>query len=236
MYTNFSSLRLGDAGNGDTSTNVAFNQALGASVSPVYVYDVVPTQTNVSNIAPAATVSNGAWTISSATGVTTTTINGVSYVDLGCQRNITASGASTGVTAVDITFAGLDDYFKGVTCTFSGPSSTALTSSIKTVRYVRTVYTSGNTTSNVSIGTGDVFGLPYRVDAFGYTVLNWSSTVITANTGFTAAVTTTATAYTGDTRGTYLVPSASDGTKRLTAFIYVKNPDTMTGLYGVTQA
>lgn len=234
--THFSDgVRTGQAGfNGTLPPGIATQP--GTATSPIFVLDVLPTATLTNNLAAAATVSNAAWTISGSTGTTTTTINGVSYVDLGCSRNITASGASTAVTAVDITATGLDEYLVPVTATFSGPASTALTSSVKTMRYFRSAYTSGNTTSNVAIGTGDVIGFPYRVNDAGYVRSAWNGDQITTSVGFTAGDTTTATAYTSDVRGTQLLPSASDGTARFVAFIYVKDPDSVTGLYGVTQA
>jgi len=64
----------------------------------------------------------------------------------------------------------------------------------------------------------------------------WDGAFVTTGT-FAAAVTTSpATTTTGDVRGTYLVPSASDGTKRLTLWVFVFDNDTQVGLYGVAQA
>jgi hypothetical protein len=66
-------------------------------------------------------------------------------------------------------------------------------------------------------------------------------TVVNSDVGggtFTAAVTSTATSTSGDVRGTYAVPNASDGTKRLV--ILVAPPPgsigTATAVFGVTQA
>lgn len=54
---------------------------------------------------------------------------------------------------------------------------------------------------------------------------------------FTAAVTSTASATTGDVRGTFATPSASDGTKRLTVFWtpVPANIKTTAGVFGVAQ-
>lgn len=233
--THFSDgVRTGNAGF-DSSTRVV-NQPPGGANSPIFVYDIVPATLQNNNIAAAATVSGGSWTVSGGTGTTTTTINGINYVDLGVARNVTASGA-VNVVAVDITVTGLDDVtLQPMTQTFSGPTASAQTGTLKTFRYVRSVATAGNTVGNVSIGTGDVFGLPYRTDAFGYVQLTWNNIGITSVTGFGTASTATATPFTGDVRGVYSVPSVSDGTKRLVAFIFLKNPDTNAGLYGVAQA
>lgn len=232
--TNLSSLRLGNAGLPPDSRLTS--QPPGALTSPVYVYSVTPAATSLTAIAAAQTVSGGAFTVSGGAGTTTTSIGGVSYIDLGVDRNITASGASTVVTVADITVSGLDRYFAPVTVTFSGPSSTALTSSIKTMRYVRGAATAGNTTSGVSLGSGDVLGFPYRVNSPGSVVSTWNGDKITTSVGFSAAVTTAATAFTGDTRGTQLVTPATDGTRKFTSFIWAEDPDTVTGLYGVVQA
>lgn len=95
--------------------------------------------------------------------------------------------------------------------------------------------------SNVSVGQGDVYGLPIRADRFGAQLLiAWNAAVITANTGFVAAVTTTATTTTGDVRGTYAVQSASDATKRLdirlSPMINSMSSNISQGLWGVPQA
>lgn len=235
--TNLSTLRLGTAGLTPDSRvgQMPPGTNPGALTSPIYVFDIAPATTQLDNIAVAQTVSGGAWTVSGGTGTTTTSIGGVTYVDLGCDRCVAASGATVSTTVVNITVSGLDSYLQPVTATFSGPLSGLLTSCNKTMRYVRGVATTGNTTSTVSIGAGDVFGFPYRVDNFGDVRMSWAN-VVTTSVGFSAAVTTDpSTAFTGDVRGTYTPPSASNGSRRLTAFIYIRDPNTITGLYGVKQ-
>ena len=71
--------------------------------------------------------------------------------------------------------------------------------------------------SNVSVGTGDVYGFPMASWAFELMYIQWNATLITATTGYTAALAlaTPSTATTADVRGTYAVQSASDGSKRL---------------------
>lgn len=60
---------------------------------------------------------------------------------------------------------------------------------------------------------------------------------VSGGTFVTADTTAPATTTTGDVRGTYAVPSASDGTKRLVVFetISAANINSTTGIFGVTQ-
>ena len=213
----------------------------GVATSPIYVYRIVPPTKDAAAIGAAAAVSGGSWTLAAATGTTTVTINGTSYIDLGVARTVTLSGAQTSAVAVDTTITGLDDYKVPLTSTISSPVSTALVSTTKTYRYIPVmggVTTAGNTVGTVSVGTGDTFGIPYVVGNWGDVDVTWNSVKATASTGFTAAVTTSpATAYTGDVRGTYAVQTtASDSSRVLCVWVYVDNPNTRAGAYGVVQA
>jgi hypothetical protein len=239
--TNMSSLRLGsgrlsfpDARDSTAPTG----DSVGVATTPQYRYSIVPLTMQTNNIALAAAVSGATWTMAAGTGVTAVTISGVSYLDLGVRRNVRLVGAQTSALAVNVTVLGLDDYFQVMSATVSSPVSTATVSTTKCFRYVRSVTSAGNTVGTVSVGTGDVFGFPYRVDFFDDTDITYSSAKITAVTGFVAAdATTPATALTGDVRGTYAVQSASDGVKRLTVLLTVPNANltTAAGIVGVPQ-
>lgn len=148
---------------------------------------------------------------------------------------IVSGGNDSGIT---FTVIGYDIYGYPMTETITGANASTA-SGAKTFKYITSVTHTGTVAGTVTIGTGDVYGFPLRVDTFGYLEIFWNNAAITANTGFTAAVTTSpATATTGDVRGTYAVQSASDGTKRLQVFITmsVANIGTTTGMFGVTQA
>jgi len=128
-----------------------------------------------------------------------------------------------------------------MTETITGASG-GVASGKKAFKWVTSVTHTGSVASTVTIGTGDVYGFPLRADSFGYTYIIWNGTSITANTGFTAAVTTNpATSTTGDVRGTYAVQSASDGTKRLEIgqtlnIVGLNTTPIANGIFGVTQA
>jgi hypothetical protein len=138
-----------------------------------------------------------------------------------------------------VTARGFDTFWFPISETVT-LSNAGIASGKKAFKYVQSITPAGTLSgSNLSVGTGDVFGFPMRVDRFAYADIAWNDGRITSNTGFVAADTTNpATATTGDVRGTYAVQSASDGTKRLQIFIKipVSNINSVAGLWGVTQA
>jgi hypothetical protein len=95
--------------------------------------------------------------------------------------------------------------------------------------------------SNVSIGQSDTYGMPIFCSSAATTVTGfWNNLIITGAGTVTSGVTTSpATALTGDVRGTYLVGSASNNTKRLTVYQHpvLSNMVTniTTGVFGVPQ-
>lgn len=243
--THFSDgIRVGTAGTGtDTRNpppqNLTYIKQAGVGTSPIAVFNVVPLTKQSNNIAAAQIVSGAPATVTltAGTGITTTTINNTSYYALDCARCLTISGV-TGVTAIAFTINGLDDFQQAQTQTITGPSGAATVTTAKSFRYVQSITVSGNTTSNVSIGTSDTLGLPHRADSFSYLLSpNFNGTAITASTGFTAADTTSpATAATGDVRGTYALQSAADGTKRFVVAQFLPDTSTVDAVYGVKPA
>lgn len=147
---------------------------------------------------------------------------------------ITSGGNDTGIT---FTVSGYDVYGAPMTETITGVSG-ATASGKKAFKYISGVTHTGSVATTVTIGTGDVYGFPLRHDLWGDADIFWNDGLITATTGYLAAVTTTATATTGDVRGTYAVQSASDNAKRLRVWQRVTPANIIiaTGLVGVTQA
>lgn len=149
--------------------------------------------------------------------------------------SITSGGNDTGIT---FTVNGADVYGQPMSENMTGASGAAVTGK-KAFKYITSVTHTGSVATTVTVGTTDIIGLPLRSDLFyGYTQVTYNGAIVTATTGYVAAVTTNpATAITGDVRGTYALQSAADGTKRLTVFqtISPANISSTTGLLGVTQ-
>lgn len=91
--------------------------------------------------------------------------------------------------------------------------------------------------SNLSVGTTDVYEFGLAAYEFQFVQIYWAGALISANTGYTAPVTTSpATALTGDVRGTYATQSASNGTNKLQIFVRPQPWNlTAVGLFGVAQ-
>jgi hypothetical protein len=208
--------------------------APGVNLIPIKYYAITPATGSTTALAASQSTA-AALSLTAGIGVTATTVNGTTAYDLGCQRAVTISG-NTGVSQVNFTIQGWDDYQTPLTATISGPNGNTTVTTTKTFRYVQSITPAAGTGSGVTAGTADTFGFPVRVDNFGDICgLTWGNTGVTALTGFTAAVTSTATATTGDIRGTYAVQSAADGAKKLIAFIGCPSTDTVTQIYGVAQ-
>lgn len=248
--SNFESIRVGLAGTPqDTTARPSQDAAIGANssvypalqgvpMSPFYVFDVAPLTKQTNNIALAQTPAGaGNLTLTAGTGVTTTTIKGVTVLAFDCARCVQITGVA-GTVAVNITINGFDQYNQPMTQLILGPAGATTVTTLKAFQYISSIAVAGGTTNTVAVGTSDTIGLPMAVTSFNYLMpLCYNNAVITANTGFTAAVLTSpATNATGDVRGTYALQSASDGTKRLTAAIYIADSSTVTKAWGVTQA
>lgn len=149
---------------------------------------------------------------------------------------LAAAGASGGNFSV----SGYDVYGVPMHETINAAGN-ATTNGKKAFKYVQTVTPLFSDAQNYSVGTADIFGFPIYASSFSSLEIFWGNATavsqVTAVTGFVAGNTTTATALTGDVRGTYAVQSASDGNKTLTVFQHprVQSIGNATGLFGVTQ-
>ena len=214
---------------GESFANNGTAGPAGCATSPIYVYDVVPV----------ALVANGVAKAQAVTGAGNLTLDGslvsggVAIFDV--ARAVSVTSTDAGDTTQTATIYGTDAYGLAQTETiaFNGAATIPGKKAFKTVTRVAI---SAALTGNGSAGTTDVLGLPYRVNSRNYILTAWDGAQVTTGTFVAADATSPATATTGSTRGTYTPPAATDASKRLTIWIFVKDPDTVTGLYGVTPA
>lgn len=183
----------------------------------VYVFDIVPATLLANNIALSQTVA-GVQTLTAGAGVTSEVgANQVSVqlvLDVPRNVRVTAAGANTAVP----TITGIDQYGQRVVETLAAPS-TSTVATTKTFKKIISVSMSALPGSAITVGTGDVFGLPYRISDAGYVISQKWAGAVDAGTLVTADATSPATATTDDVRGTYAPTTASNGSRRLVMVI-----------------
>lgn len=200
----------------------------GTPTSPVYIYTITPATLSATAVAAAQAVAGaGNLTINGASAS-----GGVATMDV--PRAVGILSTDAGDTTQTATVYGTDTY--GVTTVetiaFNGTTPVNGKKAFKTITRVAI---SAAMAGNATVANTGIFGLPYVVANRGATLTAWNSAFVTTGT-FVAAVTTNpATATTGDVRGTYLVPDAADGTKVLYLWMYIADPETNNGLYGIDQ-
>jgi len=198
-------------------------QALpGAQVSPIYVYDIVPAALSATAIAAAQAVAAAGNLTLAATSV-----------DVPRALQIVSTGA--GDTTQTALISGKDMYGQPMSELIAFNGTTPVLGK-KAFLTISSVYISAALAGNASVGTTDILGLPYAVNSRNYVQTAVNGAFVTTGTLAAAVTTSPATTTTGDVRGTYAPATATDGSKRYTLWIFVKDPDTQTGLYGVTQA
>jgi hypothetical protein len=230
MYANGNAL-LSDPSNMDVGVG---------PLGRIYVWDVIPQAAVTNNVAASQTAAGaGAVTLTAGTSVRAVVNSaGQTVYQLDCPR---ALKVNCSTTARAFTITGYDYYGQTMTETITvSVAGTAVTGK-KAFYQVLSATIAGSATA-VVIGTSDVLGIPVRVTNVAYVASVKSNNTLAQDTGtFVAADTATATATTGDVRGTYTPATASDGIVRtvmgiLLPAIAVGPNATRVGALGVTQA
>jgi hypothetical protein len=209
----------------------------------IYVWDIIPQTLGASNIAAAQTTSS---TIALTAGTSVKSVvntYGQTVLQLDCPRAVSiVSGAGT-LTNRTVTITGYDYY--GQPMTEQIATGTVQSTTVKGKKAFFTIVSasiSGALGATIAIGTTDILGIPVRVFNVAYIASVKTNSTLAQDTGtFVAADTATATATTGDVRGTYVPGTASDGINRtvmgiLLPGIAVGPNATRVGALGVTQA
>jgi len=155
-------------------------------------------------------------------------------------RNVVAVAThNSSVVASTVTVNGFDVYGNamseiltiaatGVSQTASGKKAFSTISSIA-------ITSAGNSEANtLNIGTGNVIGLPYKLATKNDALFFIDGVIETAPTAVVVASTATATATTGDVRGTVDFSSDPDGTREYAAWVVVSDASQV-DMYGVAQ-
>lgn len=153
-------------------------------------------------------------------------------------RNVTltSSGNDSGAT---FTVVGFDVYGAPMVETITGANAGTAVGK-KAFKYIQSITPAGTLAAGpatVSAGIGSVFGLPLFVGNIGDALIVWNNAIQTNGT-FVAGDTTTATATTGDVRGTYVFSGGTLGTSRAQIYVTPKPANVALGaegLFGVPQ-
>ena len=201
----------------------------------VYIYDAVPATLSATAVCAAQAVAAAGYaTINGASAS-----GGVATFDY--ARIVSFVSSNAGDTTQTVTVTGTDYWGQAQTQTVTLTGTTTVNST-KTFKTITAVYVSAALTGNLSVGNGDVFGLPYKVTDAGYLLRTGWANAVADNAGtFVAAVTTTPSATTGDVRGTFAPTTAANGSRRLVIAIGLTasqaGPNaTQTGAIGATPA
>jgi len=184
-----------------------------AGVGPlgrVYIFDIVPATLSATAVCAAqAVAAAGNATINGASAS-----GGVATLDV--ARIISFVSSNAGDTTQTVTVTGTDYWGQTQTqrITLNGVTTV---NSTKTFKTITAVAVSAALAGNLSVGSGDVFGLPYKVTDGGYLLRTGWAGAVADNAGtFVAADAATPSATTGDVRGTFApTGSAANGSRRL---------------------
>jgi hypothetical protein len=209
----------------------------------IYVWDVIPQTLNTAAIAASQTpAAAGALTLTA--GASTKSVvrsDGTTVIQLDCARAVSVTLAASG-TPRAYTVSGYDYYGQPMTEQITSVANATTPGKKAFYQIVSVVGAGGGSGQALTVGTTDVIGLPIRVVDAGYVAsVGWANTLARDAGTFAAAVTTAATATTGDVRGTYVPSTATNGSSRIIMSIacnaIMVGPNaTRVGALGVTQA
>lgn len=165
-----------------SATTPGFNGgAIGMGTSPYFVYDLIPEAAVNNNISLANTIPAAGPLTLNYGALTAPVINGKKYVQFDYPRNVAFTVLTAATTAtVTMIVNGLDYCLNPMSESITIPSGLAANAAVvgnKAFAYIQSIYASGNpgATSQISVGTGNTFGLPYPVLSSSYVIPFWSA-------------------------------------------------------------
>jgi hypothetical protein len=150
--------------------------------------------------------------------------SGVAILDV--PRNFTLTVATTNQSAITFTVRGFDEYGNAMTETIAGPNANTVQGKKAFKRITQVAASAAIATNGVSVGFGDVLGLPVYLPSAGW-ILKELQDGAAATAGTPVAGDVTAggpTGTTGDVRGTYDPNAAADGAKVFELIVCLAEP------------
>lgn len=220
-FTNSTTITITWLGTNTLPAGAAFTLQLDKwGVDPVYT----PANVAVNRAfkAQSVVINLGAPVVAAVAGVAAVQLKGAAgdltlastTVTLDVPRNITLTVATTNQSGVTFTIYGTDEYGATMVESITGPNNNTV-AGVKAFKTVtRVACSAAIATNGVSVGYGDVLGLPFRVSNIDQLVEFQDGLKPTAGT-FVAGLSplTKSTATTADVRGTYDPNAACDGAK-----------------------
>lgn len=183
---------------------------------------------------------NGSSPLDPTAALSTTTVNGQTVLVLDVPRNVTAA-INTSVGNITVLVTGYDEYRVPLTESLAIAAGGTAVVGKKAWKYIRSIAltSDGNDSAKaINVGFGSLLGLPYKLAEKSDLLSMFFDDALDVPSAIAVAVTTTASATTGDVRGTVAVATVGNlnGTKTLKGWMHVADPNTAAGLVGVTQA
>ena len=188
--------------------------------------NITPLTLQTANVAALQALTSGtAFTLAAGTGITTGSApdgSGATVYVFDVARSVSLTSTAN-LSAINVLVTGYDVYSRKQTQLMAGPNNNTV-NSLKAFKSILSVVPQSTSASTMSVGTSDVFGLPFVAKNAAFVInAKWDST-LAANAGtFVAAdVTSPATNATGDTRGTFAqAGAASNGSRQLLVYLHV---------------
>ncbi len=230
-----------------TATNPQDTQTFGVPHTQTFVYEMGTASTSLaSGIFFSASGATGAGTLTSTGPLVS---GGVATFDIPRSVRFTAS---VDLSSNVFTIRGTDGYGQALTWSGAGPTGNTIGNTgsfVDSLSAFKTVITAsavgGSSTTAFMIGSGNIFGLPFRAANLGKGLdlyINGSSATVPATLTAGFAATGTPTASTADVRGMVTVATTSlpDGTKFF-SYMFIappvgltSNTDTKENSFGAT--
>jgi len=171
----------------------------------------------------------------------TTTVNGQTVMPLDVPRNVTAA-INTAVGNITVLVTGYDQYKAPMTESLAIAAAGTAVVGLKAFKYIRSIALTSDADDSakvINVGFGSLLGLPYKLAEKSDLLSMFFDGALDVPSAIAIAVTTDpATTVTGDPRGTIAVATVGNmnGTKTYKGWMHVADPNSTTGLRGITQA